>query len=578
MTVLFISISIIVFILGIVITLNGKKKKRNGINTINEAAVTVFISGVFMFIPVYEEYFRGDTIAHIKTVLISMHSTIRLFIVDGEFDIIKDYSSLLFDGLAYSIFTGFAALLFVMAPLLTFGFLIYLVKNVFAKITFLMSYFQELYVFSELNEESLCLAKSIKDGNKKARIIFTDVFESNDEKIYELMQRAKEIAAICFKSDIELINYNEHSRNSRIYLFVIDHDEAENLRQAVALIDEYKCKNNILLYLFSSSIESEIILSNMDKGSMIVRRINIDGVIVQNFLYDKGSELFKTATASGEINVLVAGMDGLGNILVKSIAWAGQMDGYELSITAVDPGTGVKSRFMEECSELIDEAHNGVHIDGDSYYSIQIYDEINIWENRFKVILAKKEYTYVFVDFGNDAENIRTAAVLRMEFERLNLHPVIVAKVANIRFSRQLKELHNFRNEQYDIQFIGSMDHVYSQNVIIASELEKKALEIHLTWGEENEFWNYEYNYRSSISSAIHSKLKIELGIASTPELEHKRWNAYMRSIGYIYSGSTEESSRNDLGKMHHDLIPYEKLSDEDKKKDIKIVELKQER
>ncbi len=53
--------------------------------------------------------------------------------------------------------------------------------------------------------------------------------------------------------------------------------------------------------------------------------------------------------------------------------------------------------------------------------------------------------------------------------------------------------------------------------------------------------------------------------------LEHRRWNAYMRSQGYIYSGPKDEKSRNDLGKMHHSLVAFDDLSEEDKIKDRKI-------
>ena len=53
-----------------------------------------------------------------------------------------------------------------------------------------------------------------------------------------------------------------------------------------------------------------------------------------------------------------------------------------------------------------------------------------------------------------------------------------------------------------------------------------------------------------------------------TAEVEHKRWNAYMITEGYQYSGSTQEISRNDLGKLHHDLVPFVVLDDDEKKKD----------
>ena len=47
-------------------------------------------------------------------------------------------------------------------------------------------------------------------------------------------------------------------------------------------------------------------------------------------------------------------------------------------------------------------------------------------------------------------------------------------------------------------------------------------------------------------------------------EQEHRRWNAYMRSEGFIYN-----EKRFDLGKMHPDLRPYSALPSSEKNKDI---------
>jgi hypothetical protein len=62
------------------------------------------------------------------------------------------------------------------------------------------------------------------------------------------------------------------------------------------------------------------------------------------------------------------------------------------------------------------------------------------------------------------------------------------------------------------------------------------ALERHIKWGgAEIEFYTSEYNYRSSLAWVIRKKWRDMCGIAKLerPELEHKGWNAYMRSIGY---------------------------------------------
>ena len=118
------------------------------------------------------------------------------------------------------------------------------------------------------------------------------------------------------------------------------------------------------------------------------------------------------------------------------------------------------------------------------------------------------------------------------------------------------------------------------------TEVEEEALKRHLKWGKEEEFWTYEYNYKSSMASAIHMKARVLCGIPGADKqeadlsdeertiieaLEHRRWNAYMRAQGYIFSGSTDKSSRNDLAKMHHDLVDYPSLTEEVKRLDSKV-------
>ena len=192
----------------------------------------------------------------------------------------------------------------------------------------------------------------------------------------------------------------------------------------------------------------------------------------------------------------------------------------------------------------------------------------------------------MFVALGSDEMNIRAAVDLRMLFERMKIKPAIQAVIYSTDEKEALKGITNYRKQAYDVEFIGDRNTSYSEKVIMSSELEEDALQRHLKWGNEEEFWQYEYNYNSSVASAIHMKARIACGIPGAAKkdedltdeerkivetLEHRRWNAYMRSEGYIYSGSSEKSSRNDLAKMHHDLVDYSSLAEEEKRKDSKI-------
>ena len=121
----------------------------------------------------------------------------------------------------------------------------------------------------------------------------------------------------------------------------------------------------------------------------------------------------------------------------------------------------------------------------------------------------------------------------------------------------------------------------------------KKIAEEKIENSKENDkkkFWRYSYYYRSSICKAMHESLRLELveknlisderlktvillhaeekctrnDLMIICNLEHIRWNAFMRSEGYSYA-----KKRLDLAKQHDNLVPTEKLTIATLRKDI---------
>jgi hypothetical protein len=104
-------------------------------------------------------------------------------------------------------------------------------------------------------------------------------------------------------------------------------------------------------------------------------------------------------------------------------------------------------------------------------------------------------------------------------------------------------------------------------------------------------FWRYTYYYRSSLAKAIHENLRYKLAkdldktllrsealrkafLAKTEDrteeelnaicaIEHLRWNAFTRAEGYSYG-----DKKYDLAKLHNNLVPTERLSPSDLRKD----------
>lgn len=595
----FFIISIIALMFSVILAVVAGKTKRGG--GFFDPAKTLFIgtvvSSVSLFIPIYRETFKASGGGILETVLISIHNMIRLFVVDGEFEFIT--SSL--QGVPTTVnrcYTVMFSALFVLAPILTFGFVLSFFKNISAYIRYITHYNFDVFVFSELNEKSLALAESVSKRGKKHLIVFTNVLEKNEDGGYELYQKAKAIGAVCFKDDINTVDFSLHDSKSSQSFFVIGEDGAENISQALEIIDKFKYRNNTNLYVFSTLIEAEILLANAfensnynsdDKKALIkVRRVNEVRSLINRNLYENGFEKIFSSAYQDErgvkkINALIIGMGQHGTEMTKALSWFCQMDGYEVEINSFDKDKNAKEKFLSLCPELMSFSGK-TDIPGEAKYTISVHSGIDVDTNTFDgIIEGLPRTTYVFVALGNDEKNISVAVKLRTMFERMKYTPEIQAIVYNSEKKDALLDIKNFKGSPYNIDFIGDLKESYSQEVIMNSEVEEEALKRHMKWGSESDFWRYDYNYKSSVASAIHRKMKKLCkigGIEKEPKdrtreelwnlriLEHCRWNAYMRSEGYVFGGTIEKSGRNDLAKMHNCLVPFDELPLEEQEKD----------
>ncbi len=579
-------VALFVFLFSVfaVAIFSKQKNNRRGINSLSIILTGVFISSTIIFVPIYYITFKDESCGLIKTFLLSVHNTIRLFVVDGEFDIITENWEEK-DSLIYSLYSMFASVLFVLAPILTFGVVLSFFKNISAYIKLMLVGKKELYIFSELNEKSITIAESAYEKKgKKIRIVFTDCFDSNNEVSYELQQRAQSIQAIMFKDDILVVKFKK-SKHNKLFFFIIGEDESENINHALMLSEKYTDMQDSCIYIFSNRIESEIIFQNNETKGIKIRRININQSLVLNNLFDNGMKIFnksqKTDYCSNkQISAVVVGMGSLGTDMAKALTWFCQMDGYDVHINIFDRDKCAKSKFKMLCPELIDDAYNGNFTDdGESKYSLQVHSDVDVEKYEFIEELCKlKEITYVFVSLGSDELNVRTSVKIRMLCERLGLSPFIQSIVYDERKKSALEKSLDKSSQKLDIEYIGDIKSCYDFNVILGNELDEIALKRHCKWGEEDDYWKYEYNRCSSIASVIHSKYKKLCKIPGadlSPEerteeqrlamrkLEHRRWNAYMRSEGYVRG-----EKKNKLAKTHNCLVSFDELSSEEKAKD----------
>ena len=558
---------------------NSKIAVKYNFKLFNALVIGVVISAIVMFYPMNREALAPGFGNSVLAFFLSAFNTVQLFAVRYSFSAIQE-------GISFcppqweTAYLIWAASLFVMAPVATFGFVLSFFHGVSSYLKYLGSFFKPVYAFSELNEKSLCLARDIRTNHRRAVIVFANADYHDDNGNSELLNGSRMIRAICLKKDISVINFEAHSKKKPIRFFMISDDEDRNLILSVKLIERYKDRARTDLYLFSRKTDSEIMMSSVGKDNQIkIRRINEVRSMVYNMLNDEGDRLFRNAVEKDgvkTISAVIVGMGSHGTEMLKALSWFGQMDGYFIKIHAFDKDPMAEQSFSAQAPELMSEEYNGLVRDGEAQYRIDIHSGMEVESKPFFDEIAQiSDATYVFVALGSDERNIRTAVALRTYFERMGVSPIIQSVVYDSQKKQMLKDVKNYKEQAYRIEWIGDLESSYSESVIMPSQLEKTALAIHMKYGEEDSFWRYEYNYRSSMTSAIHMAARKTCGIQGADKaesaltaaektalgsLEHRRWNAYMRTEGYCHG-----EPRNDLGKVHPDLCAYQDRKDKKK-------------
>lgn len=569
------AISLVAICASFLLFIRQYKWKKANFSSAVKTLIIGFAIGLFtMLLPIQLDAFSDDAVGVPKAILTAINTTLRAFFLT---DINFMHQGLSIDKGLYAVYSFTLMLLCFVCPLLTVSYIMSFFSKIRAGVKRLLSRNKNLYVFSQMNENSLALARDLYRNQPKRRIIFCDVSDAFKSQNSHMLTEADRIGAICFSKDIRSLSFRFHSKKKSLWFFTIGKDEQQNTNDALALLALYKERKNTRIYLFSALPESHMILSAIDPGVVKVRRVDKTRSLINRFLYDNGDLLFRSAADLGDgsktISAVIVGLGGCGKELLKALTWYCQMDGYRLMIDAFDLDAEVADYLAAECPDLLNPMYNGTFTEGEAEYHIRIHSQTDVRSASFLEQLQKLNHpTFAFVSLGDDSDNIEISAMLRMQFERMGVKPIIYTVLKNSDKKRMIEDIENFKGQKYDIHSIGDIHSTFSEKEIINSELEEEALRLHQKWGDEESFWRYEYHYQSSLARAIHLQARRSLyGADSNPNqsiTEHRRWNAYMRSQGYIYSGSSKPSSRNDLAKVHNDLIPYHQLSVSEKQKD----------
>ena len=556
--------SLILSIITIIIALILYKfifKKKNDIKiNILVAFITSIISIMILIFPLLE--YKNILLK----ALISFIYGIKSIALSQDVSLLSKIKYETSFGFLYFIYIS---ILFLITPALSVGVILIYLEKITNHIKLLLSKRKKLYVFSEINDKALILLKDI-EKKENSQIIFTNVNEKNNTNIKAIKINNK-------TSNIKL------NTNSEITFYMISENEDQNLNETLELIEKYKNRDKIKIYVVTNKEEASLILDSMDKGNITVEIINERERTIFNLLNTK--PLFINSI-NKKISILIVGCGNIGKEFLKDSVWCSIMPDYEFEALVIDENADIiKEKINIEMPELL----NNYNI---SFLNADIKSTKAI--NRIK---ENKNINYILVSLDNDEKNIDTAITLRRLFIReFNREPVINLYIENEFKKRQILSLVNEKGNKYNINAFGSINDIYSNNNIIDSELEKEAIQIHLSYDKDDkELKRYnlrEYNKRSSRANALHIKYKLysiledkysndlikdleQFRKIYSKEIEekltkneHDRWNAYTRSIGYIYASVDEVKKYykdtnhhiHYLARMHPALVEFNEL------------------
>ncbi len=223
-------------LLGLLITKRSTKNKTY-IKPFWIFAIGVFISAVIIYYPTYYlNYFSGNDGSFeivVKSLALSIHNAMRLFVLDGEFDALRDTVLYVNGGKALStIYSLYGATLYVVAPVMTAGIVLTFVKNANAYIRYYSNLKKDIYYFTELNEKSITLAENIHSlYGKKVVKVFLNVDLSDEYN--DLLVRARNIDAVCFNGkEITELSLRNTSKSAIRKVYFIAENQNKNVEQA----------------------------------------------------------------------------------------------------------------------------------------------------------------------------------------------------------------------------------------------------------------------------------------------------------------------------------------------------------
>lgn len=602
-----VAIAIIILLVAMCFAMKNRNYMSQWISCI---LVGGFFATFFMVLP--SEWVKEGKYVESPRLYSILSSLLYSFKALGGRQDIAQLETIALDGVLKTFYIYVNYLMFALSPILASSLILSFIGDTGEKLRFFFSWSPKYYIFSEINENSLALAKGISKKSGKKTLVFCKTKDADKDSI----AKAKKIGAILLYKSCEDI---KTSRRFKAYEFcLISNDEDNNLKLAESITTKLKPskKTKIIINSFVESGTNVKLLESVFKSrknndtNMELRCVDEIALFCNHLIYKH--PLYNTKNNGNNISIAIIGCGKTGMRMLKTVYWAGQIDGYSLKIRVYDKDAEtIREEFYGQCPGLKDEKIiEFVETDVDT---LDFKDKLLSQENSL-------DATYIVVAMGDDQLNLSVSDDLYRIYRRSRSFndeqmPEIFTRVRSEVKTSSYYDNNKFLNDRH-IHLFGTTESIFSDTTLFNTELENMAFAVHLAyWGSLNaeknseeykevysNFKTSEYDRRLSMAAALHIPAKLCM-CDSIPESkqnnltaenikifaeclkndkdlcnrlainEHRRWNAFMLSEGYqtasiedmmLYSKTTKEH-KDELSMLHPCITEWDDLDELEK-------------
>ena len=506
------------------------------------------------------------------------------------------------------IYNSLLYIYYILGPLFASAFLLSFSKSIAEMIRFLGH--RRVHIFSELNEYSLTLAKSIKESPEKSTIIFCSSDPSSPDP---LTTEANAIKALCSKKSIKDMSLLKSKKYDFYVLADYTEEYFSDLSALCSSLEKSKkyVKKNVTVRYIASSGSLELI-RELDRtyGSEVNLR-PLDPYSSQAIRIFRKYKDKLAGKSEKRFMIIGAGQQGF-EILRNSVTLMTEPDS-DLHISIIDKNAkkiiSVMKSDYPEVFNLPEECYLGRSSSrAGKNYDITFHDCDIRDHSLIEALNGTERPDLIFITTGDDELNyVISRKLMRFYGQRSDdlSYPDICVRIRSAALLDSLQDTEG-------IFYFGNTKDIFNINDLVDPEYESSAKRVHLTYLgdmqslsdekqeeilEKTGFYSY-VNQDSSFNEAVSMDMKYayilsrktydcddiefvkgwledETNLISLSDAEHLRWNAYQRFQGWQLIGEKQEEQvailtggkkvKSDDLLLHPAMVPVEDLPEAEK-------------